>query len=222
MDKRYCVFIFLFSLLFLAVSCASLSEEQSSTESPEDTTDPLELIEQEIYYSQGNWNGLEFASEWFGFRYRPTQSMIITSEKSLSEINATQSLYFDGPNAEIDDYSKMQIVYEVIAKSGDGATSLEVLSEKIFADDLTVEQYIDILKQELTSTHGRDISINESSVRLIGSSYYLDLTATINIEGSTVYQTILLSRKGNRIATVLLHYRNSEKLEELLTGFLPY
>ncbi len=180
------------------------------------------LIEQDIDYMQGSWKGGTFSSEWFGFRYTATQGMILTTETALKEINATQSMNFDGPNAELEDYKQMQIAYEVMARSGDGSTKLEVLSEKIFADDLTVEQYVEILTMELTVTHGRDVVFNDYTTRLLGDSYYLDLTAIINIEGKTVYQTILLSERGDRIATVLLEYKEKDKLEELLSGFSPF
>ncbi len=209
-------------LSILITSCETTKDNNENIADEITLEESFLLIDQDIPYSQGRWAGSEFASEWYGFRYRPTKGLIVTSEKNLKEINAIQSMNFDGPNAELEDYTKMQIAYEVMTKTGDGLTSLEILSEKIFADNLTVEQYVEILHMELTTTHGRDVVFNEYTTRLLGNSYYLDLTATINIEGTTVYQTILLSRKGDRVATVLLHYRSPEKYEELLSGFSPY
>ncbi len=217
MIKRF-VFISVSFIIIVITSCETMkgAEEEITLE------ESFLLIEEEVPYSQGAWEGSEFASRWFGFRYRPTQGIILTSEDALKDINAVQSMNIDGPNAELVDYTKMQIAYEVMARSGDGTTTLEVLSEKIFADDFTVEQYIEILAMELTITHGRDVVFNEQTTRLLGNTYYLDLSATINIEGTTVYQTVLLSRKGDRFATVLLNYRTPEKMEEVLKGFAPF
>ncbi len=216
--KNINYFTFLCCLFIMLVSCETVEEP------PKELTleETFLLIEQDVPYTQGSWTGVEFASEWFGFRYKPTQGIIVTSESTLKEINATLSMNFDGPNAELEDYTKMQIAYEVMAKTGDGTTTLEVLSEKIFADDLTVEQYAEILTMELSITHGKNVSFNEHTTRLLGNTYYLDLTSVIDIEGITVYQTVLLSRKGDRFATVLINYRETTKFEELLTGFSAY
>ncbi len=213
--KKIVVLLFILLAFYSCETVEELPEEISFEEG-------LLLVEQDIAYTQGEWRANEFSSEWFGFRYAPTQGMFLTSETDLQEINAIQSMNFDGPEAELVDYTKMQIAYEVLAKSGDGETRLEVLSEKIFADDLTVEQYIEILKMELALTHGRDVVFNEYAAILLGNSYYLELTATINIEGVTVYQTVFLSQRGDRFATVVLDYKDPLKLEELLLGFTPY
>ncbi len=205
-------------LLFIINSCATF--DQDSDEALEGI--PITVVQEDAVYAQGDWSGAEFSSEWFGFRYRPAKGIIVTSESALKEINAIQSMNFDGPNAELEDYTKMQIAYEVMARSGDGTTTLEVLSEKIFADDLTVDQYVEILINELSITHGRDVVFNETVPIRLGNTYYLDLSATMSIEGTTVYQTILISQKGDRFATVVLNYKEVSIKDELIAQFFPY
>ncbi len=219
MKKLYSLYLL---LLFFVLACQTPPE--SSEEETQEITleESFLLIEQDIAYTRGSWIGNEFASEWYGFRYQPAPGIISTSEETLKEINAMLSMNFDGPDAELEDYTKMQIAYEVMDKTGDGSTTLEILSEKIFSEDLSVEQYVEILTMELSITHGRDVVFAENTTRLLGNSYYLELSATINIDGNTIYQTILLSRKGDRIATVQLHYNDIQMLEEILSSFKPY
>ncbi len=170
-------------------------------------------------YTQGSWVGRRFMSEWFGFRYSPTSDIVLNSEQAIKTYNARQSVVLDGANAEQVDYSKMQVAYEVIGESTDGITTIEILSEKINEENFSEQMYIERLRLELTETHGRDITFFEEEKRKLGNTEYLELSCEIRFLTFTRYQTFLLKRKGDRMATIVVYYASPEILNRVLRSF---
>ena len=219
----------LFILLVLFYSCSSMPTDKNDTENSltnidengnviSNKTDEVEFIE----YILGTWNNNQFSSSWYGFSFTPLADMKPIPEKDIKNINAQQSRAFDGPGAEFYEYKDMQIVHEVVASTEDESILVNVLTEKSFQDDLTVEEYAEILREELKITHGRNIEFEENVFTKIGNYDYYTVTAKINIDGITKYETICLDGKSQRFATVLFEYTSKEQLPELLSCFIPY
>ncbi len=206
--RKKCNLMNIFSLVILVITCFFSGCETLRT------VDVTEKV-----YSPGTWDANKFSSEWFGFRYSPTSDMILRSEVALKDFNAKQSVIFDGVNAEQIDYAKMQIVYEVIGESTDGVTTVEILSEKLAEENFDEKEYSNRLRLELIESHGRDITFLEERTRKLGNIEYLELTGEIKYIDSTRYQTFLLKKIGDRIATVIVYYQSPETLNRVLRSF---
>ncbi len=231
MNTRKLILISIIPLLFFA-SCATNKTYDETTPingelnsannldivSGSEIIESIDIVEM-IEYHPGTWNGNQFSSEWYGFSFVALPNMKTISEKDLKIMNAQQSRAFDGPGAESYAYEDMKIVYEVMSATEDGRTSVTILTEKSFKDDLTVEEYADILQKELKVTHGRNIEFAENVFTTIGNYDYYTLTAKINIEGKTSYKSICLHGAHNRFATVLFDYTEESQFAELLTQF---
>ncbi len=200
------------------LDCEGLVEVTATEEKGSISDLPLELMD----YEPGVWSGGAFSSKWYGFNFTGLSSMKTISEEELIEINAQQSLIFDGPATRVLSYKDMQIVYEVISTTEDQSTVICVLAEKAFTDTVTTEDYATILMNELQVTHGRNIAFEECSYTQIGERDYYTLTAKINIDGQIHYKTIFLRKKNQRFATILFDYRDRNQFTELLGCFTPF
>ena len=214
--------LFLFSCASNTVKSNGYEDSsQITTNEYNSVNDDIEPSSQDFFmeYIPGVWNNNEFTSAWYGFTFVALPNMKTISEKDLKLMNAQMSRAFDGPGAESYAYEDMKIVYEVVSSTEDGLTSINILTEKSFKDGLTVEEYAEILMQELKTTHGRNIDFEELVFTKIGKYNYYTLTAEINIDGIVSYKSFFLLNKINRFATVLFDYTIREQFLELLYCF---
>jgi hypothetical protein len=176
-------------------------------------------------YQKGIVTNNSFESEYFGLRFNLPSGYIMSTEKELLKLVDVAKNYANDEYIKNYDYSSANNVYEMMAVSLKN-TNVIVLTEKIAFENITVEQYFDIVKENVAKIYPDfEFEFNDDigSVDIAGQSYK-KVIIIMSINGIKVNQEYYVRKIGDRMLSIAFSFTDENKDEKntLLNAFKPY
>ena len=184
MKKVLIIALTLCVLLVLFAGCGSSGDDAESVNIP---------------YEKGILTENGFESKYLGIRFTAPEGFVMATEDyifSLLDIGADMMM---GESSEFVDYAKLATVYEMMVSAPDGWPNVIVMVEKLEQEDITVEQYFDILKGQFSSMPSVNYGFSDiTSVEIAGQTYQ-QMVATGEANDMAATQKYILRKIDDRI-----------------------
>lgn len=179
---------------------------------------PTEPAPNTAEYTRGTTGDTSWSSPWIGLSYTLNDEFTFTSEEQFTElmqITADVILVDDNGNSIVD-YSKLDIVYEMMATGKDGSNVI-VICEKN-KNGYTPQAYMNAVKIQLRQA-GMEYTFSAMTEYTIGGKTMSRFDATTNAYGPTMYQTYLLMMQGDRMVQIVASSTNKAMIETMFGAF---
>ena len=225
MRKIGCVCLACMMLCAALSGCGkAASSETSGTPAGSDASASTQTVVQEKEYAPGTRTDAEYTSAWLGLKYTPSENMVMASDDEINSMMqaGAKALYKDSAEGQkMLDYANISTVYEMLAVDvADGGTAgnVVILAEQLALSGTTEEQYIAALKQQF---NGLNVSVtfNEPTTRDVCGITFKELSYTMETNGTSINQTALIKKIGDRMACIMLTYSDAASMNTLLAGF---
>ena len=180
-------------------------------------------------YEKGVLTETSFESEYLDLRFTAPDGYIMATQEDMDELIdfGGETTYVDGNKLNLD-YAKAATVYEMMVSAPVGYPNVFVLVEKLLLSNMSVDQYLDSLKDQLLNVDSLDYMISDErvSVKVAGENY-TQLSTVIhypNMPGLEVIQNYLVRKIDNRVLCFIVTYtaNTKDKTDTLLTFFTKY
>ncbi|MCL2672068.1 MAG: hypothetical protein FWF10_08530 [Clostridiales bacterium] len=177
-------------------------------------------------YAKGKLTSTGFESEFIGVRYTLPEGFTLATETEMRDMMGTGAAYFD-LDKDLVDYAEMMTVYEMIALLPGGYPNVIVMVEKLplVSRNISVEQYMDILKEQLQDVGVMSYTFSEgyADVEMAGKTYK-QFTATTSVYGFALVQGYICEKIGDRIIAFITtcEQGSEDVLAALMAGFSEY
>lgn len=189
--------------------------------SQQNQLDSSEAEDADDTYAIGTRTDTTWESKWFELKYTLPDNMVMATDDEINnmmEIGA-DALYKDSATGQqLIDYSKITVVYEMMALRSDSTGNVIVMAEKLALSGMTEQQYITALKQQLDQAQAEIIYQDLKRCEVADSTFY-ELPYTMMTNGTTIRQSMLVKKEDDRMAVIALTYANDTVRSELLAGF---
>jgi hypothetical protein len=178
----------------------------------------------EADYVKGTLTETRFESEYLNLRFTLPEDYILATEEDMISMMNLGADFID-MDEKILDYAMVTTVYEMMASSPIGLPNVIVMAEKLTLSNMTEEQYIEALKNQLSRLKNLTYTVHGelASIKIAGQQYKkLSVKTTIN--GVAVMQDYSIRKSGNRIIAVITTYTEETiaDLDKLMSGFTSY
>ena len=200
-----------------------------TTNSPAENTDPAATgspaDNTKSGYQKGTVTDTSFSSEYLNLRFEVPQGYIMAANEDLDALLQFGSdIVFADTDQKIIDYAMANIVYEMMASSQNGLPNVQVFVEKLRLRNMTVDQYMDALKQQLSGLDGFNYSFEDvKTTQFVGESYSM-LSSVMQSGGMEIKQEYRFRKEDDRIICIIVTF-NEETIaekDELLNIFSSY
>ena len=197
---------------------AAPTAEPTQEPTPEPTPEP------DVNYTAGTRTDTSYESTWLGLSYTLPSDMVMATDdeiNTLMNIGADMLIEDEATGQQMIDYSKVTVVYEMMAVSIDGTRNVQVLAEVPMLANMTAEQYIALLEAQLPALVSGTELLGSSSMELCGKTYQtLDYAVDIG-DGIPVYGRYLVIKQGDRMGSIVLSSTDAASLDTMLEDFAP-
>ena len=177
-------------------------------------------------FSPGTLEENVYMSEWLGLSFTPADKMEMADAVELEFLmSPDESVYYtdEATGEKKIDYSKLGTVYDMLATNTETNSSAIVMAQ--YADEeMTVEAYIESLKEELESQLfgeselGNIVYAKEKTVKLAGAKYTA-FEYSVSAGVMTLKQTMYIRKVGERIANICFTYSDAAELDLFVNCF---
>lgn len=197
---------------------AAPTAEPTQEPTPEPTPEP------DVNYTAGTRTDTSYESTWLGLSYTLPSDMVMATDdeiNALMSIGADMLIEDEATGQQMIDYSKVTVVYEMMAVSIDGTSNVQVLAEVPMLADMTAEQYIALLEAQLPALVSGTELLGNSTMEFCGKTYNtMDYAVDVG-DGLLVYGRYLVIKLGDRMGSIILSSSDASRLDSLLEGFAP-
>ena len=178
----------------------------------------------EVKYTPGVRTTTDYTSEWLGLTYTlDDQSVMATDEEINALMQIGADMLLEGEDGEqLLDYAEIAMVFEMMAIRGDGSNNIIIAAEKLMLENMTEDQYIEALKQQIEAMGVSNYTFNDVTSRTINDVEFKELSYVMEMQGTEIKQMYLIKKLGDRMAAITLTYADEEGLNALLAGFSGY
>ncbi|HEX3075848.1 MAG TPA: hypothetical protein VHQ24_03145 [Lachnospiraceae bacterium] len=157
-------------------------------------------------YKKGTVTDTAFESKFLNLKFALPENFTMVSEEELDSYVqfAAEKMYSDDAKTMID-YAKASVVYEVMAKN-DLGSSISVVVENLNGKDVSIEQYIEIAKKQLTSTGLAYTFADSTTKETLAGNEYTRLDATVEANGASMTQNMYFQKIGERMVLMTYSY----------------
>ena len=168
----------------------------------------------------GVWDSNVFTNEWLNFKMTvPEDSRIMTKDEMSSAIGTLESTYINGGDEE--NLSKYANIYDCMVILPDGMSSIQLIYENTAkttaGKNIKAEEYLDILKEQLT-TAGSDYVLSDPTTKELAGRTFTFMSTTFS--GGAAIQDYYLVKEGNYMATMLISYPSTYQstIDEIISS----
>lgn len=218
MRKILIASLLIMALVLCLTSCSS--EVADFADKPDVAQDSGKVTTSE--YVRGTIDGNLYESEFVGLRFNATEDMMFHSEEELFELMGVgvDMLGVDEDYAEkLSQIAQLTTVYEMMVSDGFG-NNLILMVEKLYRP-VTVEEYIDALKNQLTQLTGETPEFTDIETVKIGGVEFSRVTYVNTMYGVEMLQTYDMYKKGDRLVAII-GTAVTDDIEKLYSGFSAY
>lgn len=202
--------------------CAGIQSLWKNALSQNQTDESTEPVPE---YEKGTRTDKTYTSAWMGLQYILPEDMIMLTDEQIQQAMqiGTESLTVDEKTGQkILDDSKLSVSYEMAAGSVNGESIVLITEKMVIA--LSEEQYLKAGKSQLQQSMSADIEFGDVTKRTVAGMEFTELTYKLQAgdeAGTSMQQTLLCRRMGERMINMTLSYSDEAGLDYLLAGFSP-
>ena len=211
--KKFLALTLAVVMALLLVSCASVPS--NNDEQPDDSKKASEL-------SRGTIEGDVYTSEYLGLSFTKPESWVYSTDEEIAAAMNLGVEMFLGENfknaVENNPSIYDMMVVDTITRSNINV-GFENLS-KTFATNITVEQYAQALKAQLSNVSGMTVTFPESfdAVKL-GETEFTKVDCTITLQGISMKQVYYLNKADNFMRFVIATIPSGYTVEQIEAMF---
>lgn len=173
--------------------------------------------------SHGTVDGNVYTNEFLGFKFVAPDGWVYATDDELAEL-LTQA------TDEVLDYSdfqksmmEIQLVYDAMAQNPETGTNLIVIYENLAVSgsvDMTVDEYIELSKEQLSAVEFVTYSFGEASQVVLGDTEFTRLSMTSNYYGIVeMRQASYFAKIGDYMVTMSLTVTDDTPIETIESYF---
>ena len=175
-------------------------------------------------YTPGTRTDTGYESEALGLQFTLGENMVMASDEEINSLmgQAADLMYEDPETGEqILDTAQLTVVYEMMAADVTTGSNAIIAAEKLPLANLTEEQYIAAMEQQMAQTT-MSIDFGEPSPVTLGNTEFLSLQYETDAgNGAVMQQNMLLKKIGDRMMLITLSAPDQAGLDALLACFAP-
>lgn len=178
----------------------------------------------ETGYLPGTRTTTEYTSEWIGLKYTLNNNMVMaTDDETNNMMGLGLDMLYEDPETgqQLLDYSKIVIVFEMVANNIIDSSAINILAEKLMFATITEEQYIMATKNQLEQMDAT-VTYNDVRKRIICGIEFSEFSYVIELDGYRVNLMLLVKKIDDRMVVITLGYSDQTSLDTLLAGFSAY
>ena len=189
--KNTLLIILVASMLFLLVGCGgkdiTTTNEAEKNESKDITTTNEEEKNESKEFSMGEWKNNVYTNDFLGLKFNLPEGWSYSSDEEIAKMmDLGVDLLNDEQKME-SEVAKLTSVYYMVANDPNTGNSVVLLSEKPLID-LTVDSYLNQLKNQLTSVDSINYEMGEEGKETIANKEFATLTATATMNNVKMIQ----------------------------------
>jgi len=177
----------------------------------------------ETAYEKGKMTAEGFESKYMDLRFTVPENYIMATDE---DINSMMNIGADfiGLDEKVVDYAKLTTVYEMAVSASIGSPNIIVMTEKLMLSNMTLEQYFENLKRQLSNLEV-DIEIigDKESIEIAGENYQ-KMDSIVSMYGQSMKQSYILRKIDNRVVGFVTTstFETEEELNGLLRNFTKF
>lgn len=193
--------------LTVLTGCGNKEENTSTGEQQQETKKEI---------SRGTWEGDVYTSEFAELKFtlpegwtRSTDEEIAATMQLGADVLADEGKY----QSEI---SKLKNVYDMMAKSADQTSNIQVMMEKTAYD---ADTYAASLKKGLEEVQQLDYTVGDATETTIGGNTYKAVTATVEMSGVSMEQSYYIRTEGDYMVAIIVTSAGDMTVSEIMSNF---
>lgn len=189
--KKFISLLLAVVMLFLLVGC-------NSNPKPDDP--------KKAELSRGKIDGDVYSNEFLGFKFTKPQSWVYSTDEEIAAAVNMGTEMFLGENFK-EALDKSGSMYDMMVIDTLTRSNINVGYEnltKTFSSNITVEQYIEALKQQLSSVSGMKVSFpNKYDTVKLGETEFTRVVCSTTSYGTSFTQVFYLNKVDNYMGFVI-------------------
>ena len=220
-------------MVFLLIGCGTSPKEDDVTlgdpaqpanpseEDPKDDTDKEEPA-QKAEISRGKIDGAVYTNEYMGFTFtKPDSWVYATDDEIAAAINLGVEIMLG------EDFDKVlennQTVYDMMVSDLYSRTNINVGYENLaisLATNITVEQYIEVFKQQISNVPGMAYQFSEDLVKIkLGETEFTRLICSVEAFGATMTQAYYFTKIDKFMSSIIVTIPSGYTVQEIEAMF---
>ena len=175
-------------------------------------------------YEKGLLTDTSFESEYLNIRFSLPEGFVMATKEDMENLMNIGADAFDIDKITID-YAKVSTIYEMMASSPMGTPNVIVMAEKLMLSNITEDQYIEALKDQLANLSAMNYTFGEKieNTTLAGEKYK-KLVAEANLSGQSMIQEYIFRKLDDRMIGFVFTYtpETEDEVKLLLKAFSPF
>ena len=165
-------------------------------------------------YTPGITTENGYSSDWLGLEFIPTENMVMASADELEEMmNLTDE------EKENLDWSQIVEAYEMMATDEASGDAVVVMVEKLSDKSMTVEQFVENLKKEVSGFEEYGITYDENKKVTIAGKNYTRFGYEISLGEFSISQVCFIRKISDRMVVIVITSSSEGAEEAFLSCF---
>lgn len=175
--KNTLLIILVASMLFLLAGCGA---KDVTTDNEEGKTESKE-------FSMGKWENNVYTNDFLGLKFNLPEGWSYSSDEEIAKMMDLGTDLLNDEQKMAAEVSKLTSAYYMVANDPNTGNNVVLLSEKPLID-LTVDSYLNQLKNQLTSVDSIKYEMGEEGKETIANKEFTTLTSTATMNNVTMIQ----------------------------------
>ena len=203
--------------LLLAVVMSLLLVSCGSSPSSEDNK-----LDKSAEFSRGIIEGDVYKNNFLGFEFTKPESWIYSTDEEIAALlNMSIDAFLDENFKKV--LETNQTVYDMMVVDTITRSNIGVSYENLLmasASNITEKQYIEVLKNQLSSISGMTVSFPEEyETAMLGKTEFTKLVCTVNTQGVSMKQVYYLCKLNGFMCNVILTIPSGYTVEQIEAMF---
>lgn len=179
---------------------------------------------QEKEYKKGILTSTTYESEYLNLKFTAPEGTTLSTEEEMKEAYNMGAQILQEESFDVDSTAD-NMVYEMQAYYADGYPNVLVMTEKLQSRKITVDKYVETLKQQLTSINTVQYKITTGKDKAtIAGQEYTTLSTTATYASVSLTQDYYIRIQDNRVVSFIFTYTSDtvDKKDALIAAFTEY
>jgi hypothetical protein len=175
-------------------------------------------------YKRGTLTSTTFESEYLNLKFTLPDGFTMATEDEMKKMSSKGAQVME-MNSELFNSAMENMVYEMQAVSTGGYPNVIVMAEKLQLQNMTIDSYVDALKQQLTNVKSIKYTINTGKEKTsIAGQDYTTLTASATYATLTLTQDYYVRIQDGRAISFVFTYTSetAAKKDTLFNAFKEF
>lgn len=201
--------------LTILTGCGKKEENNNQNENASNTTsDNNQTTKKEL--SRGKWEDKVYTSEFADLKFTLPDGWTRSTDEEIAKTMQLGEDVLKDENLYVSEISKLNVVYDMMAKNTSTNGSVAVMMEKSVGN---AKQYADALKTQLGQVTQMNYTIGDITETKIGDNTYTVVPAKASVSGATVFQSYYLRDEGDYVVAVLVTETSQDNLDKVVKCF---